>query len=95
MTTILHIKTDTKVRDGVEKLAKQNGLTITALVNISLRSLINHPVIELDLAPLPNLKTQKVINQARKDYKTGKNIKGPYTSAEEINSHFSKLIKKK
>lgn len=95
MTTILHIKTDKKIRDQVEKLAKTNGMTITALVNISLRSLINRPILELDLAPEPNAKTKKAITQARKDYKSAKNISGPFDTKEEIGRHLSKLMKQK
>jgi antitoxin component of RelBE/YafQ-DinJ toxin-antitoxin module len=87
MTTTLHIKTDTKVRDQVEKLAKQNGLTVTALVNISLRSLIKRPVLELDLAPEPNARTRKIIDQARNDYKAGKNISGPFRTVAELRKH--------
>lgn len=87
MTTILHIKTDTKVRNEVEKLAKHNGITITALVNLSLRNLINNPVIELDLSPQPNAKTKKLIAQVRKDYRMGKNIDGPFDSVKELKKH--------
>lgn len=95
MTTILHIKTDKKVRDEVEKLAKQNGITVTALVNLSLRSLINRPVIELDLAPEPNARTRRVIAQVRKDHKAGKNISGSFNNSQELKQHLTKLMKKK
>ena len=95
MTTILHIKTDKKIRDQVEKLAKNNGLTVTALVNISLRSLINNPVVELDLAPEPNARTKGVIAQARKDYKAGKNVSGPFETNQEIEKHLGKHMKRR
>lgn len=89
MTTILHIKTDTKVRSQVEKLAKHNGITMTALINLSLRNLINNPIIELDLSPTPNARTKKSIDQARKDYKAGKNIDGPFSSVKALKKHLS------
>ncbi len=89
MITILHIKTDTKVRSQVEKLAKHNGITMTALVNLSLRHLINNPVIELDLAPQPNARTKKTIAMVRKDLKTGRNISGPFNSVNALKKHLS------
>lgn len=89
MTTILHIKTDAKVRSQVEKLAKNNGITMTALVNLSLRNLIKNPIIELDLSTEPNAKTKKTIAQARKDYKAGKNISEPLSSIKALKKHLS------
>lgn len=89
MTTILHIKTDTKIRSQVEKLAKHNGITMTALVNLSLRNLINNPVIELDLSPNLNTRTKKTIAMARKDFKAGNNISGPFNSVKALKKHLS------
>ena len=90
MTTILHIKTDKKIRDQVEKLAKTNGMTITALVNISLRSLINKPILELDLAPALNARTTKTIIQAQKDRIADKNVSGPFRTVIELKKHLEK-----
>jgi addiction module RelB/DinJ family antitoxin len=90
MTTILHIKTDKKIRDQVQKLAKNNGMTITTLVNISLRNLINKPILEIDLQPELNAKTKKLIAEARRDYKNGKNISGPFKTVEELMAHLNK-----
>jgi antitoxin component of RelBE/YafQ-DinJ toxin-antitoxin module len=90
MTTILHIKTDKKVRDQVEKLAKTNGMTITALVNISLRSLINKPILELDLAPALNAKTKKAMLKAQEDRIAGNNFSGPFTTVKALKTHLEK-----
>ncbi len=87
MTTILHIKTDTKVRSQVEKLAKNNGITMTALINLSLRNLIKNPTIELDLSLVPNARTKNTITRARKDYKAGKNISEPVSSVKALKKH--------
>ena len=90
MTTILHIKTEKKVRDEVEKLAKKSGLTVTALVNLSLRSFIANPVIELDLAPVPNARTARSLDRALKDIKAGKNISGPFSTVAELRKSLEK-----
>lgn len=87
MTTILHIKTDTKVRSQVEKLAKNNGITMTALINLSLRNLIKNPTIELDLSLVPNARTKNTITRARKDYKARKNISEPVSSVKALKKH--------
>ena len=95
MQTMLHIKTDKKIRAQLTKIAKDNGLTVTALVNFTLRSLIKNPKIEPILYPEPNAKTQKRIAEALADFKTGRNISGPFNTAEELDQHFKSLMKRK
>lgn len=92
---MLHIKTDKKIRTQLTKIAKDNGLTVTALVNISIRSLIHNPVADLRIDPEPNAKTQKWLDQAIKDANEGKNMTGPFDTAEELDKHFKSLMKRK
>jgi len=94
MQTMLHIKTDKKIRTQLTKIAKDNGLTVTALVNFSLRSLIKNPKIDLILYPEPNARTRKILDEAEEDFKAGRNIVGPFSTKKELDDYFKKLMKK-
>ena len=82
MTTTLHIKTDKKIKDQAKKFAKANGITITALVNLSLRQIINNQSVP-ELPEIPNAQTAKALRQAMKDSKTGKNMSPKFNNMED------------
>ena len=86
MITTLHIKTDKKVKERAEKLAKDNGITLTALINLSLRQTINFGKIALyaETENLePNEGTKKILREALKDVRAGKNLSPRFASAEQ------------
>ena len=72
--TTLHIKTDQEIKEKAEKFAKSNGITLTALVNLSLRQVLNTGQITLQEQLAPNAKTGKILKEALADYKAGRNI---------------------
>ena len=86
MTTTIHIKTDKKVREEAEKLAKANGLTLTALINLSLRQTLNFGRIAL-YPPTeslePNAATKKILREAMRDAKAGRNMSPAFANAED------------
>jgi len=87
MTTTLHIKTDKKVKERAEKFAKHYGLTLTALVNLSLHQTLEQGQLNLNLPEVPNKKTARELKQMERDIKAGRNLVGPFTSAEEMDAY--------
>ncbi len=83
MNTTMLIKTDKVLKQKAQKLAKEMGLPLSALVNNYFKNfIIDRQAIFT--APVPNKKTQRAINAARRDFKLGKNISGPFTASEFI-----------
>lgn len=83
MNTTMLIKTDKALKVKAQKLAKEMGLPLGTLVNNYLKTF----VIErqaIFTAPMPNKKTIKIIEQARKDIKAGKNLSGPFTNVADM-----------
>jgi antitoxin component of RelBE/YafQ-DinJ toxin-antitoxin module len=79
MNTTMLIKTDKILKTKAQKLAKEMGLPLGTLVNNYLKTfVIDRQAIFT--APMPNKKTIKIIEQARKDIKAGKNISGPFNT---------------
>lgn len=83
MTTMLHIKIDKKIKQQAEKFAKNNGLTITALVNLSLRGVLNNGGLMIGEPEIPNAKTAKILRQAIKDSKAGKGLSPVFDNMED------------
>ena len=89
MDTTMLIKTNKALKQKAQKLAKEMGLPLGTLVNNYLRNFIIERQA-IFTAPMPNKKTIKAIEEARRDLKAGKNISGPF-SAEEFISHLKSL----
>ncbi len=84
------IKTKKDLKIKAQKLAKEMGLPLGTLVNNYLRSFVVERRVIFDAPFVPNKKTARAIDQARKDYKAGKNISGPFT-AKEFVAHLKSL----
>ncbi len=84
MNTTFLIKTDKTLKTKAQRLAREMGLPLSTLVNNYLKNFIVERQATF-VAPMPNKKTIKAIEEARRDYKAGKNISGPFTASEFIN----------
>ncbi len=66
------------------------GLPLGTLVNNYLKSFVIDRQAIFN-APMPNKKTIKAIEEARRDIKAGKNLSGPFNTAEEAIAYLKKL----
>ena len=76
------IKTNKVLKNRAQVLAKEMGLPLGTLVNNYLKEFVVARQVTFT-APMPNAKTIKIIEQARKEYKAGKFF-GPFKTAEEM-----------
>jgi len=72
------------LKSDAQKLAKNFGLPLSAIVNIYLREFVREKRVVFSEPPMPNAKTRKILDQALKDIKQGKNLIGPFETAEEM-----------
>ena len=84
-TTVINIKTDKNLKKDAQKLAKNFGLPLSIVVNTYLREFVRERRIVFSEPPMPNAKTRKILDKAIKDIKEGKNLVGPFETAEEMN----------
>ncbi len=92
-TTVINIKTDKVLKHDAQKLAKNFGLPLSAIVNIYLREFVREKRVVFSEPPMPNAKTKKILDRAIADIKAGKNIVGPFTSAKEMDGFLDSLEK--
>lgn len=77
------IKTNREVKQKAQRLAKEMGLPLGTLVNNYLKRLVVERQATF-YAPMPNKKTIKAIEEARRDIREGKNLHGPFDTVEEM-----------
>ena len=74
MKSIITLKTDTEVKKTAQKLAGNLGLTLSAVVNASLRQFIRDQGVYFSKIPTMTPELERIIGTAEKDFKAGKNI---------------------
>jgi len=67
-TTVINIKTDTKIKKEAKKVASEMGLTLSAVINAQLRQFVKNKSIYCSLGKeVPTELLLKEIIQAKKD----------------------------
>lgn len=84
MKTIINIKADKDIKEKAGRTAKQMGLPLSAVVNAFLRQFIAERRVTFSIPLKPNKKFEKILRATRKDIRKGKNIIGPFYSAEDM-----------
>ena len=76
MKTMLNIKIDTVLKNKARATAEKIGVPLSMVVNQSLRNFVAEKSVTFEEpAPLvPNKKTARMLKQALKDIKEGKNL---------------------
>ena len=90
METTMLIKTKKDLKVQAQKLAKEMGLPLSTLITNYLRNFVIERQVVFS-SPMPNKKTIKAIEEARRDIKAGKNLSGPFSTADEAIGYLKKL----
>ena len=90
MKTTLHIKVDKDIKHRSSKLAGRLGLSLSAIVNASLRNFIKTETFSVSNGEQMTPYMESWLAEVEKDIKAGKNISGPFSSVEELRAHLSK-----
>jgi antitoxin component of RelBE/YafQ-DinJ toxin-antitoxin module len=80
MKTVLNIKTDKEVKIRAQELAQDLGVPLSTVVNAYLKEFIRDREVRLSLEPTPRPLVAKLLKQALRDRKAGKNVSGRLTS---------------
>ena len=83
-TALLSIRTDKKTKKEIADFASSVGLSVSAFATVVLKQAVRERrvVLEKPLEPTPYL--EKIMEEVEKDIKTGRNIVGPFDTAEEM-----------
>lgn len=90
--TPVTVKIDSDVKEQAQKLAKQLGLSLSAIIENKLREVVRERrvVFEEEFEPTPYL--EKIIHQAEADLKAG--LATPPMNKQEARDHLRSLMKK-
>lgn len=80
---MINIKADKEVKEEAQKLAKELGLNLSVIINANLRQFVRSREIYFSILPKMTMELEKLVGQARKDYRAKKNISPVFDSIQE------------
>jgi len=90
MKTTMHIKVDKEIKEKSAKIAQRLGLSLSTVVNASLRNFVKTETFSVSTAEEMTPYMESWLAEIEEDKKTGKNISGPFYSIDELKAHLNK-----
>ncbi len=84
MKTVLNVKTDKKVKEDAQLLAKHIGIPLSTVVNAYLKEFIASGEVRLSREPQLRPEVARRLEKHINDAKPSENISGPFSSVEEM-----------
>jgi len=84
MTTVIHIKADKEVKENAQKAAKDLGLTLSDVINASLRNFIKTRTVIFSDIPQMTPELEKLLDGVEEDIKHNRNLSPGFKTAEEF-----------
>ncbi len=81
---MLSIKIDKSLKGKAQETAHTLGVSLNAIVNSYIKEFISERRVTFTDHPMPNKRTQKILNKLLTDSRANKNIIGPFYTAEDM-----------
>lgn len=91
MKTLINIKTDREVKISAQKLAKELGLSLSAVINAYLKQFVRSQAVDFSVAPQMSPELEKLLGRVEYDISRGKNLSPAMSSGEDIDKYFKSL----
>lgn len=87
MQTVIYIKADKEVKENAAEAAKELGLSLSDIINASLRNFIRTREITFSHIPQMTPELERLIAKVEADIKNKRNLVGPFKIAEEMDKY--------
>jgi addiction module RelB/DinJ family antitoxin len=84
MKTATSVKLDKEVKEEASALAEELGLSLSAVINATLKKFVTERRVVFSVEPEFNERTAKEIKEIMQDIKEGRNLSKAYTSVDEL-----------
>jgi len=90
MKTVIHVKTDKEVKENAQKLAQNLGLSLSDIINASLRNFIRTREIVFSDIPQMTPEFEKKLEKIEDDIKHGRNLSPAFKNMDEAIEYLEK-----
>jgi len=90
MNTVIHVKANREIKENAQKLAKQLGLSLSDVINASLRNFIRTREIYFSDAPRMTPELEKLLDKIDDDIKRNRNLSPSFKNMNEAIDYLEK-----
>ena len=91
MKTVIYIKSDKEVKENAQKAARDLGLSLSDVINASLRNFIMTRKVIFSDVPVMTPELERLLDKVEKDIKKGKNLSHEFDKPEEMDKYLDSL----
>ena len=88
---IIAIKTDREVKENAQALASELGLSLSDVLNASIRNFIRTREVRVSAAPQMTPELEALVSRAINDHRAGRNVSKPFATIKEMGAHLDSL----
>jgi len=89
--TVINIKTEKNVKTHAQKLAKEMGFSLSAIINAYLKQFLRNKEVYFTITPKMSPELENLLNKVEFDIQRNKNISRIFSSQKEIKKHLTSL----
>ncbi len=91
MKTVIHIKADREVKENAKRAAEDLGLTLSDVINASLRNFIRTRQVIFSDIPQMTPELEQLLDKVEKDIKHNRNLSPAFKNAKEMDEYLNSL----
>lgn len=91
MRTVINIKTEKEVKLHAQKLAKEMGFSLSAVINAYLRQFVRNKEVYFSVVPKMSSEIEGLLSNIEFDIQRNKNISRVFFSKKELKKYFTSL----
>ncbi|MBL7141873.1 type II toxin-antitoxin system RelB/DinJ family antitoxin [Patescibacteria group bacterium] len=89
MRVVINIKTEKEVKARAQKLAKEIGLSLSAVINAYLKQFVRNKEVHFSITPKMSPELEKLLGKIEFDIQRNRNISGDFSSKKEFKKHLT------
>ena len=91
--TVINVKTDKALKDQAKKVAAELGLSISDVVNESLRQMVKNREVIFSAVPRMTPELEVLLGEVEEDIKKGRNLSPAFSTGKEMDAYLKKHSK--
>lgn len=87
MKTVIYVKTDREVKENARKAATSLGLSLSDVINASLRNFIRTREVYFSAVPVMTAELERLLGKVEKDIQKGRNLSPSFANGKEMDKY--------
>ncbi|OGM02185.1 hypothetical protein A2115_01590 [Candidatus Woesebacteria bacterium GWA1_41_8] len=91
MNTVIHIKADKEVKENAQKVAHELGLSLSDIINASLRNFIRTREIYFSSIPRMTPELERLLGPIEEDIRKNRNLSSAFEDGEKMDKYLDSI----